>query len=344
MKILGIESSCDDTSVAIVDSNKKILSNEIVSQNNIHQLYKGVVPELAARNHVLHIDKITKKALKSANVSLQDINGVAATAGPGLIGGLLVGLSFAKTIAQVKKIPFTAVNHLLGHALTARLTNGTEFPYLLLLISGGHSCFYYMKGINRCIYLGGTLDDALGEAFDKIAKALGLEFPGGPALEKIALKGDENAFSFPKPLLNKKETNLDLSFSGLKSHITNLINSNKNNLFSNNYVSDIAASFQKTITEILIHKLEKAIKFCNHKFVNYSNVVVSGGVASNAYLRKKLIETIANKNKVPFIPPAKLCTDNGAMIAWAGYENLQKGIVSNLDFKALPRWPLERTL
>ena len=344
MKILGIESSCDDTSVAIVDSNKKILSNETVSQNNIHQLYKGVVPELAARNHVLHIDKITKKALKNANLSLHDINGVAATAGPGLIGGLLVGLSFAKTIAQVKKIPFTAVNHLSGHALTARLTNGTEFPYLLLLISGGHSCFYYMKGINRCTYLGGTLDDALGEAFDKIAKALGLEFPGGPALEKIALVGDENAFSFPKPLLNKKETNLDLSFSGLKSHITNLINSDRNNLFSNKYVSDIAASFQKTITEILIHKLEKAIKFCNRKFVNYSNVVVSGGVASNAYLRKKLIETIANKNKVPFIPPAKLCTDNGAMIAWAGYENLQKGIVSNLDFKALPRWPLERTL
>ena len=203
MKILGIESSCDDTSVAIVNSKKKILSNERISQDNIHQLYNGVVPELAARNHVFHIDKITKNALNNASLTLGDIDAVAATAGPGLIGGLLVGLSFAKTIAQAKEIPFIAVNHLAGHALTVRLTNNIDFPYLLLLISGGHSSFYYLKNLNQCIYLGGTLDDAVGEAFDKIGKILGLKFPGGPELERIALRGNEDAFIFPKPLVDR---------------------------------------------------------------------------------------------------------------------------------------------
>ena len=342
MKILGIESSCDDTAAAIVNSNRKILSNERISQDNIHQLYKGVVPELAARNHLLHIDKITQNVLKNQNLTLDDIDGVAATAGPGLVGGLLVGLSFAKTLAQAKKIPFIAVNHLEGHALTVRLTDNIDFPYLLLLISGGHSSFYYMKNLNQYIYLGGTLDDAVGEAFDKIGKVIGLKFPGGPELEKKALRGNENAFMFPKPLVDKVASNLDLSFSGLKSHIINFINSSSKNLSSNNYVEDIAASFQKTISEILNYKLEKAINFCNRMFPSYSNVVISGGVASNLYLRKKFVETIINKKKIPFIPPAKLCTDNGAMIAWAGYEKYKLGISSPLNFKALPRWPLER--
>ena len=342
MKILGIESSCDDTSVAIVNNNKKIFSNERVSQNDIHQIYKGVVPELAARNHVSQIDKITEKALLKANLTLDDIDGVAATAGPGLIGGLLVGLSFAKTIAQAKGLPFIAVNHLEGHALTARLTNDIEFPYLLLLISGGHSSFYYLENINQYLYLGGTLDDAVGETFDKIGKILGLKFPGGPEIEKVALRGNKNAFSFPKPLVKTASNNLDLSFSGLKSHIINFINKNGKNLLSENYIEDVAASFQKTISEILINKLEKAINYCNKNFPNYSNVVVAGGVASNLYLRKKFVEKINNKNKIPIIPPGNLCTDNGAMIAWAGYEKYRSGISSSLDFKALPRWPLER--
>ena len=344
MKILGIESSCDDTSVAIVDSDRNILSNERVSQNNIHQLYKGVVPELAARNHVLHIDKITQKALKKANLNLKDIDGVAATAGPGLIGGLLVGLSFAKTIAQVEEIPFIAVNHLAGHAFTSRLTENTDFPFLLLLISGGHSCFYYIEDMQKCTNLGGTLDDAVGEAFDKIAKALDLKFPGGPELEKAALRGDENSFIFPKPLLNKSENNLDLSFSGLKSHIVSLIKEKKRSLPSEDFISDTAASFQKTVSDILTTKLDRAMNFCNKKFPSYSNVVISGGVASNLYLRKKLIGTVLSKNKVPIIPPAKLCTDNGAMIAWAGYEKYKLGLTDSLRFKALPRWPLERLL
>ena len=190
MKILGIESSCDDTSVAVVDIKRKVFSNERVSQDDIHQDYKGIVPELAARNHVYQIDKITNNALIKANLHLDDLDGVAATAGPGLIGGLLVGLTFAKTLAQVNNLPFIAVNHLEGHALTVRLVDNIKFPYLLLLISGGHSSFYYIKGVNQYIYLGGTLDDAVGEAFDKIAKVLGLKFPGGPELEKFALKGD----------------------------------------------------------------------------------------------------------------------------------------------------------
>ena len=323
---------------------KKILSNERVSQDDIHKDYKGIVPELAARNHVSQIDKITQRAFKKANISLDSIDIVSATAGPGLIGGLLVGLTFAKTIAQVKKIPFIAANHLEGHALTARLLENIKFPYLLLLISGGHSGLYFLKDINEYVYLGGTLDDAVGEAFDKVAKALELNFPGGPELEKLALKGNENAFKFPKPLVNKIDVNLDLSFSGLKSHVISLIRNNQINLKSNSFKQDIAASFQKTISLILVNKLEKAINFCNKKLLRYNNVVVSGGVASNAYLRKSLIKTIESKNKKPFIPPAKLCTDNGAMIAWAGFERYREGLVSPLDFKARPRWPLEEKI
>ncbi len=338
MKILGIESSCDDTSVAIVSSKKEIFSNERVSQDNIHQLYKGIVPELAARNHVLYIDKVTKNAFKKAKLSLSDIDGVAATAGPGLIGGLLVGLSFAKTIAQANNVPFMAVNHLAGHALTARLTSSINFPYLLLLISGGHSSFYYLKSSTEFKFLGGTLDDAVGEAFDKVGKALGLKFPGGPEIEKIALDGDEKAFDFPKPLVNKANSNLDLSFSGLKSNIINKITNNNKNLFSSNYKSDVAASFQSTVAEILTDKLGKAINLCDKIFPGYTNVVVSGGVASNSYLRKRFIELITLRKKIAFIPPAELCTDNGAMIAWAGYEKYKLGITSPLNFKALPRW------
>ena len=342
MKILGIESSCDDTSVAIVNSKNQILSNERISQDDIHQFYKGVVPELAARNHTYHIDKITKKALKSSSLSLNNIDIIASTAGPGLIGGLLVGLSFAKTLAQVKKIPFVAVNHLEGHALTVRLVNDIKFPYLVLLISGGHSNFYFLKNTNKYDFLGGTLDDAVGEAFDKVGKVLGLKFPGGPEVEKKALEGDEKAFIFPKPLLRTVHTDLNLSFSGLKSHVIKLVNSNQNNLLSKSFIEDISASFQKTVSDILVNKLKRAVKYCNEKFESYDSVVVTGGVASNSYLRKKFIETIISSNKKPFIPPANLCTDNGAMIAWAGYERFKLGYSNSLNFKAMPRWPLEK--
>jgi N6-L-threonylcarbamoyladenine synthase len=337
MKILGIESSCDDTSIAIVDSDKNIIANEVLSQNNIHKEYKGIVPELAARNHVLFIDKVLKKILNKNNLSLNNIDLIAATAGPGLIGGLLVGLTFAKTLAQVNKIPFIGVNHLEGHALTSRLTDNIDYPFLLLLVSGGHTNFYFIEGINKYFYLGGTLDDAIGEAYDKVANILELGFPGGPNIEKLAKKGNGSLISLPKPLI--KKNNLDLSFSGLKTAVLNIIkNRSKNHIFSS---ADIAASFQKSISDILCKKITIAINIMNEKKVNYNNVVIAGGVAANKYLRKNLRNEVEKNNKKLFLPPVNLCTDNGAMIAWAGYELYKSGIRSNMNIRASPRWPLE---
>ena len=335
MKILGIESSCDDTSIAIVDSKKNIIANEVLSQNNIHKEYKGIVPELAARNHVLFIDKVLKKILNKNNLSLNNIDLIATTAGPGLIGGLLVGLTFAKTLAQVNNIPFIGVNHLEGHALTARLTDNIDYPFLLLLVSGGHTNFYFIEGINKYFYLGGTLDDAIGEAYDKVANILELGFPGGPNIEKLAKKGNESLIPLRKPLINKN--NLDLSFSGLKTAVLNIIkNRSKNHSFSS---ADIAASFQKSISDILCKKITIAINIMNEKKVNYNNVVIAGGVAANKYLRKNLYIEVEKNNKKLFLPPVNLCTDNGAMIAWAGYELYKFGIRSNMNIRASPRWP-----
>ena len=337
MKILGIESSCDDTSIAIVDSEKNIIANEVLSQNNIHKEYKGIVPELAARNHVLFIDKVLKKILNKNSLSLNNIDLIAATVGPGLIGGLLVGLTFAKTLAQVNNIPFIGVNHLEGHALTARLTDDIDYPFLLLLVSGGHTNFYFIEGINKYFYLGGTLDDAIGEAYDKVANILELGFPGGPNIEKLAKKGNEGLISLPKPLI--KINNLDLSFSGLKTAVLNII---KNKPKSHNFSSaDIAASFQKSISDILCKKITIAINIMNEKKVKYNNVVIAGGVAANKYLRKNLYIEVKKNNKKLFLPPINLCTDNGAMIAWAGYELYKSGIRSNMNIMASPRWPLE---
>lgn len=338
MKILGIESSCDDTSIAIVDSEKNIIANEVLSQNNIHKEYKGIVPELAARNHVLFIDKVLKKILNKNNLSLYNIDLIAATAGPGLIGGLLVGLTFAKTLAQVNNIPFIGVNHLEGHALTARLSDNIDYPFLLLLVSGGHTNFYFIEGINKYFYLGGTLDDAIGEAYDKVANILELGFPGGPNIEKLAKKGNDSLIALPKPLI--KINNLDLSFSGLKTAVLNIIkNRSKNHNFSS---ADIAASFQKSISDILCKKITIAINIMNEKKVNYNNVVIAGGVAANKYLRKNLHIEVEKNNKKLFLPPIDLCTDNGAMIAWAGYELYKYGIRSKMNIRASPRWPLEK--
>ena len=337
MKILGIESSCDDTSIAVVDSKRNILANEVLSQNDIHMLYKGVVPELAARSHVSYIDLTCKKALEKSGTTLDNIDLISATAGPGLIGGLLVGLTFAKTLAQVKNKPFVAVNHLEGHALTTRLTDNVKFPFLLLLVSGGHTNFYFVKSVNNYLNLGGTLDDALGEAFDKVAKMIGIEFPGGPNLEKIAKKGNENAFLFAKPLIDKPD--LNLSFSGLKTSVMQIIREEK--LQDLSVKANIAASFQKTIADILSIKLVRAIEKSDRNIQNFKNVVISGGVASNEYLRIKLKNIVKEKNKDCFFPPVNLCTDNGAMIAWTGYERYMNGLINNLDFPAKPRWPLE---
>ena len=336
MKILGIESSCDDTSISIIDNKKNIIANETISQNQIHKDYKGVVPELAARNHVLFIDKILKRILEKQQLRITDIDLIAATVGPGLVGGLLVGLTFAKTLSQVNTIPFIGVNHLEGHALTARLTYKVEYPFLLLLVSGGHSNFYFISDINEYKFLGGTLDDALGEAFDKVANILGLGFPGGPQLELLAMKGDYKKISLPKPLINDK--NLNMSFSGLKTAVLNYNKEIDKNNFSK---CDLAASFQKSVADVLCKKISLAIEISNKEFSSYKNVVVSGGVAANNYLREKIIETVKLKSKLAFFPPTNLCTDNGAMIAWAGYELYNAGVKSKLNIKAKPRWSLE---
>ena len=339
MKILGIESSCDDTSVAVINSDKRILSNVVKSQDEVHMLYNGIVPELAARSHITHIDRLFKKALLVSKTTIDEIKLVAATAGPGLIGGLLVGLTFAKTISQVGNIPFVAVNHLEGHALTTRLTSNISYPFLLLLVSGGHSNFYFIKNVNNYQNLGGTLDDALGEAYDKVANILGLGFPGGPKLEKLARDGDPEAFIFPKPLL--KTDNLDLSFSGLKTSVLQKYNAINITDKEENLKADIAASFQKTICEIICRKIKIAINLCKKKGLSFDNFVIAGGVAANKVLRSKIKKTIEKENKKHYFPPINLCTDNAAMIAWAGYERYKKKLINPLNIAAKPRWPLE---
>ena len=249
---------------------------------------------------------------------------------------MLVGLTFAKTLSQVNAIPFIGVNHLEGHALTVRLTNKVEYPFLLLLVSGGHSNFYFISNINDYKFLGGSLDDAVGEAFDKVANILGLGFPGGSQLELLAMKGDYKKVRLPKPLINVK--NLDMSFSGLKTAALN----HKNEIDKNNISKcDLAASFQKSVADVLCKKISVAIDISNKEFSNFKNVVVSGGVAANNYLREKIIKTVKLKDKLVFFPPTNLCTDNGAMIAWAGYELYNAGVKSKLNIKANPRWPLE---
>ena len=338
---LGIETSCDETAASIVKQNKhgkvEILSNIVSSQIKEHQPFGGVVPELAARSHVEKIDIIIKEAIRKSNIPLKKITGVATTAGPGLLVCLMVGMSAGKTIATFLNKPFLAINHLEGHALSPRLIEKIKFPYLLLLISGGHSQFLEVRGVNKYKRLGTTIDDALGEAFDKTAKILGIEFPGGPKIEKYAAKGDKNGFVLPKPIINKSGCNL--SFAGLKTAVLHASKKIKNKQDKYN----LAASFQHTINEILKVKCEKAMKFFleNNKKNKENYFVIAGGVASNQTIRKNLQE-VCNKMGFKYIfPPAELCTDNAAMIAWAGIERYQKKLIDDVTFAARPRWPLD---
>ena len=338
---LGIETSCDETAASIVKQNKhgkvEILSNIVSSQIKEHQPFGGVVPELAARSHVEKIDIIIKEAIRKSNIPLKKITGVATTAGPGLLVCLMVGMSAGKTIATFLNKPFLAINHLEGHALSPRLIEKIKFPYLLLLISGGHSQFLEVRGVNKYKRLGTTIDDALGEAFDKTAKILGIEFPGGPKIEKYAAKGDKNGFVLPKPIINKSGCNL--SFAGLKTAVLHASKKIKNKQDKYN----LAASFQHTINEILKVKCEKAMKFFleNNKKNKENYFVIAGGVASNQTIRKNLQE-VCNKMRFKYIfPPAELCTDNAAMIAWAGIERYQKKLIDDVTFAARPRWPLD---
>jgi len=340
LTFLGIETSCDETAAAIVrESNNgtgEILSNVVSSQVEEHKKFGGVVPEVAARAHVEKIEFIVKKAIKESKLNLENLDGIAATAGPGLIVCLTVGLNTGKAIAGSLKKPFIAVNHLEGHALSPKINNKIEFPYLLLLISGGHTQFLEVNGINNYKRLGTTIDDALGEAFDKTAKLLGIEFPGGPKIEKWAKKGDEDYFKLPKPIL--KTGGCNLSFAGLKTAVLRTCKKIKNE--KEKY--HLAASFQKTINEILYEKTKVSMEEFLKNRKNKKNIfVIAGGVASNLSIRKNLTKVAKEKNFISIFPPINLCSDNAAMIAWAGIERYKINLTDSLEFPSKARWPLD---
>ena len=338
--ILGIESSCDETAVSIIEENDKgqpsILSNIVSSQVDVHKEFGGVVPELAARSHVEKIDLIAKKAIAKSKIKLTDIDAVAATAGPGLIVCLSVGLSFGKAFALSLKKPFIAVNHLEGHALSPKLNSKLNYPYLLLLISGGHSQYLSVGGLGKYKRLGTTIDDALGEAFDKTAKLIGIEFPGGPQIEVYAKKGDPNKYELPKPIINRGGCNL--SFAGLKTAVLKVAKKIK----TDQEKYDLAASFQKTIEEILYKKSRIAFKEFKNIYGNKSNIfVVAGGVAANKKIREVLTSLSLEENFKPIFPPINLCGDNAAMIAMVGLEKFKLKQFNDLNHPAKPRWSLD---
>ena len=340
LTFLGIETSCDETAASIIreknDGTGEILSNIVSSQVEVHKDFGGVVPEIAARAHVEKIDFIVNKAIKDSKIKLEKIDGVAATAGPGLIVCLTVGLNFGKAIAGSLSKPLIAVNHLEGHALSPKINKKINFPYLLLLISGGHTQFLEVNDVGKYKRLGTTIDDALGEAFDKTAKLLGIEFPGGPMIEQWAKKGDKDYFNLPKPIINKGGCNL--SFAGLKTAVLKISKGLKNK--KEKY--DLAASFQKTINEILYLKTKNAMdQFLKNKKAKKNSFVIAGGVASNLSIRKNLIKLSNEKNFIPVFPPINLCSDNAAMIAWAGIERYKKNLIDDLKFSSKPRWPLD---
>lgn len=315
IKILGIETSCDETSASVVTSDKKILSNIIHSQINNHQEFGGVVPEIASRAHLDYISVVVSEAMKKANLEFKDLDAIAVTSGPGLIGGLLVGIMYAKGLSFSLNKPLLSINHLEGHLLTARLTNDIKFPYLALLVSGGHCQILIAESMGKYTKLGSTIDDAVGEAFDKVAKMLGLPYPGGPIIEKLAQNGDQFAFKFPHPL--KGRENCDFSFSGLKTAVRIIIEKTEMN---EENVANICASFQRTIAEILIEKLHNAVAIARKKCPEIAQLVIAGGVAANQYLLAKIKAEMATYDIETIAPPIKLCTDNAAMIAWAGIE------------------------
>lgn len=338
--VLGIETSCDETSAAIVrrktNGRGQVLSNIVRSQFRDHEAFGGVVPEIAARKHVEALDEIILASLREAGLDFADLDGVAATAGPGLIGGLLVGLVTAKAISLVQQLPLVAVNHLEGHALTVGLTEGLDPPYLLLLVSGGHTQFIDVGTELDYRKIGGTLDDALGEAFDKVAKLLGLGFPGGPAVERHALSGDTARFAFPRPMIGRKSP--DFSFSGLKTAVRQAAIAHAP--LSMQDVCDLCASFQAAVVETLQDRLRLALSVYMGMGKRPRRFVVAGGVAANSALRKALM-TECEANDFSFhAPPPDLCMDNAAMIAWAGANRIILGFADGLDVPARPRWPL----
>ncbi len=338
--ILGIETSCDETAASIITENEDgtpiILSSIISSQVEVHKKFGGVVPELAARSHIEKIDWIVQKAIKDSGRTIKEIDAVASTAGPGLIVCLSVGLSFGKAFAASLDKPFIAVNHLEGHALSPKINSTLNYPYLVLLISGGHSQFLNVQGLGKYKRLGTTIDDALGEAFDKTAKLLGIEFPGGPQIEIMAKKGDPNKYNLPKPIFHKGGCNL--SFAGLKTAILKITK----NIKTDQEKFDLAASFQKTVEEILYKKTKIAFRnFEKQNKTDKKNFVVAGGVASNKKIRSMLINLCKEESYQSIFPPIDLCSDNAAMIAMVGLEKFKKKQFNNLDHPAKPRWQLD---
>ena len=338
--ILGIESSCDETAASLITENEQgipvVLSNIISSQVEVHKEFGGVVPELAARSHIEKIDWIVQKAINDSGKKIEEIDAVASTAGPGLIVCLSVGLSFGKAFAAALNKPFIAVNHLEGHALSPKLNKKLNYPYLFLLISGGHTQFLNVQGLGKYKRLGTTIDDALGEAFDKTAKLLGIEFPGGPQIEILAKKGNPNKYDLPKPIFNKGGCNL--SFAGLKTAILRITKDIK----TDQEKFDLAASFQKTIEEILYKKTIIAFsEFEKQKNLKNKIFVVAGGVAANKKIRSMLINLCNEESYQSMFPPIELCGDNAAMIAMVGLERFKLKQFSNLDHPAKPRWPLD---
>jgi N6-L-threonylcarbamoyladenine synthase len=341
MLVLGIETSCDETAAAVVgDEPPFIRSNVVFSQLAEHRPYGGIVPEVAARAHLSHLDPVIERALSEAGIGFGDLDAVAATGGPGLIGGVIVGVTEAKAIAFARGLPFVAVNHLEGHALSARLVAPVEFPFLLLLVSGGHCQLLIVEGVGRYRRLGTTIDDAAGEAFDKGAKLLGLGYPGGPAIERAAKAGDARRVPLPRPMLGR--AGCDFSFSGLKTALR-LAVEKRGDALSAAEQADLAASLQESIVTSLADRTQHAIAQFRDRHPDGKTLVVAGGVGANTALRARLTTLAASSGFAFVAPPLALCTDNGAMIAWAGIERLKAGLVDDLTFAPRPRWPLDPT-
>jgi N6-L-threonylcarbamoyladenine synthase len=341
MVILGIETTCDETAAAVVrrddDGVGRILSNVVLSQISEHAAFGGVVPEIAARAHVEALDRIIDKAMDESRVAFHRLDGIAAAAGPGLIGGVIVGLTTAKAIALAHGKPLIAVNHLEGHALTARLTDNVQFPYCLFLASGGHTQILAVRGVGDYVRLGGTVDDAIGEAFDKTAKLLGLGYPGGPLVEKEAERGDAARFALPRPMNGRRDA--DFSLSGLKTALR--LEAEKIAPLSDQDVADLCASFQQAVVDVVKDRLRSGLRMFRLRVGNPTALVCAGGVAANQAIRKVLHRVAFEIGTELVAPPPALCTDNGAMIAWAGLERLELGLTDPLDLAPLARWPLD---
>lgn len=342
MKILGIETTCDETAAAVVALDEgergRILANEILSQIAEHAAYGGVVPEIAARAHVEVLDRLIARALERAGTDLAGLDGIAVAAGPGLIGGVLVGLVTAKTLALVARKPLLAVNHLEAHALTPRLTDGLAFPYLLLLASGGHTQLVAVKGVGDYVRLGTTIDDAIGEAFDKVAKLLGLAYPGGPEVERLAEAGDPERFALPRPMLGRREA--DFSLSGLKTALR--IEAERLAPLASRDVADLCASFQAAVVDVVVDRVRVALRGFSSVAGHPTALVAAGGVAANGAIRRALAAQAGEVGLSFVAPPLPLCGDNGAMIAWAGLERLRLGLVDDLTAPARARWPFAK--